>query len=137
LTCAISVILGVRYQWRQNRAAEKQGSAPAGSSGQLGITSLRFASASMSNVSGTGSSSTTDEMLTDIMKRPDAMDDKLKAFDPLREKVASLEASVEELSTQHQQVSLIAAVERVDIAHTAWNAKVNLIEAGQRAPAQD
>jgi hypothetical protein len=46
----------------------------------------------MSTVSGSGSTSTTDAMLAAIMKRLDAMDDKLKALDPLREKVTSLEA---------------------------------------------
>jgi hypothetical protein len=63
------------------------------------------------------------------------MDNKLKALDPLQEKVATLEASMEELGNQH--VTLTAAIERVDIAHTAVNAKVNRVKMGQRAPAQD
>jgi hypothetical protein len=54
----------------------------------------------MSTVPSMGSSSTTDAMLTAIMKRLDAMDDKLKALDPLQEKVVTLEASTEELGNQ-------------------------------------
>jgi hypothetical protein len=44
----------------------------------------------MSIVSGSGSSPTTDTMLTVIMKRLDTMNDKLKGLDPLHEKVISL-----------------------------------------------
>jgi hypothetical protein len=54
----------------------------------------------MSTVSGSGSTSTTNAMLAAIMKRLDAMDNKLKALDPLREKVTSLEAATDELGNQ-------------------------------------
>jgi hypothetical protein len=54
----------------------------------------------MSTVSSSGSSTTTDAMLSAIVKRLDAMDDRLKALDPLCEKVTALEASVEELGAQ-------------------------------------
>jgi hypothetical protein len=82
----------------------------------------------MSTISGSGSSTTTNAML-------DAMDDKLKALDPLREKVTALEASADELGAQ--QVTLTVAVERVDVAHTALNAKINRIETGQCIPPPD
>jgi hypothetical protein len=55
------------------------------------------ASATMSTVSSSGLTATTESMLTAIMKRLDAMDDKLKALDPLRDKVTSLEAATDEL----------------------------------------
>jgi hypothetical protein len=102
---------------------------------QLGMKSLRSASTSISTVSGSGTSTTTDAMLSAIIKRLNAMDDKLKALNPLREKVTSLEASDKELGTQ--QVTLIVVVERVDVAHAALNAKINRVEAGQRPPPQD
>jgi hypothetical protein len=47
----------------------------------------------MSTISDSGSSTTTNAML-------DAMDDKLKALNPLREKVTALEASADELGAQ-------------------------------------
>jgi hypothetical protein len=47
-----------------------------------------------------GSSTTTDAMLLTIMKRLNAMDNKLKALAPLHEKVTMLEASIEELGAQ-------------------------------------
>jgi hypothetical protein len=74
-------------------------------------------------------------MLSTIMKWLDAMDNKLNALDPLREKVTALEASIEELDAQ--PVTLTTVVEQVDIAHMALNTNVNRIEAGQRASQQD
>jgi hypothetical protein len=55
------------------------------------------ASATMSTVSSSGLTATTESMLTAIMKRLDSMDDKLKALDPLRDKVTSLEVATDEL----------------------------------------
>jgi hypothetical protein len=89
----------------------------------------------MSTVSGSGSTSTTDAMLAAIMKRLDAMDDKLKALDPLREKVTSLEAMTDELG--NQQVTLTTAVEHVDIMHAELNARIDRVEGGSRAPQHD
>jgi hypothetical protein len=64
----------------------------------------------MSTVSSSGLTPITNAMLATIMKRLDAMDDKLKALYTLRENVTSLEAPTEELG--NQQVTLTAAVER-------------------------
>jgi hypothetical protein len=74
----------------------------------------------MSTVSGSRLSTTTKAMLSTVMNRLDAMDDKLKALDPLCKKVTTLEASAEDLGAQ--QVTLIVVVERVDIMQTALNA---------------
>jgi hypothetical protein len=89
----------------------------------------------MSTVSRSSSSTTTDAMLLAIMKQLDAMEDKLKALDPLHKKVTTLETSAEELGAQ--QVILTVAVEWVGIVHMALNTKVNHIEAGQRVPPPD
>jgi hypothetical protein len=93
------------------------------------------ASTDMSTVSGSRLSTTTKAMLSTVMNRLDAMDDKLKALDPLCKKVTTLEASAEDLGAQ--QVTLIMVVERVDIMQTTLNAKINHIEVGQRVPPQD
>jgi hypothetical protein len=64
----------------------------------------------MSTVSSSGLTPITNAMLAAIMKRLDAMDDKLKALYTLCEKVTSLEAPTEELG--NQQVTLTEAIER-------------------------
>jgi hypothetical protein len=89
----------------------------------------------MGTVSGSGSNSTTDAMLATIMKRLDAMDEKLKGLNPIRDKVTSLEAATDQLG--NQQVTMMAAVERVDITHTVLNTRLNRVEGGHRAPVQD
>jgi hypothetical protein len=67
-------------------------------------------------------------MLAAIMKWLDAMDEKLKGLDPIRDKVTSLEAATDELG--NQQVTMMATVECVDIAHAALNARLNRVEGG-------
>jgi hypothetical protein len=60
------------------------------------------------------------------------MDNKLKALDPLRDKVTSLEVATDELG--NQQVTMTMAVERVEIAHIALNARINRVEGEHHMP---
>jgi hypothetical protein len=99
----------------------------------------RFASATMSTDSGKGSSGKSDDVLTAIMKRLDAMDGKLQTMDKrllaiekIGVKVSSLEASTADLGAQ--QDTLAAAVERIDLAHTELNVKVARVETTHHNP---
>jgi hypothetical protein len=85
----------------------------------------------MSIISGTGSSTTTDAMLAAIMKRLDAMDDKLKTL------IHSERRWPHWRHPRRSWAPSTAAIEHVDIAHTALNAKFHRIEKGQRALTQD
>jgi hypothetical protein len=92
----------------------------------------------MSTVSSTSTSSKTDKLLSDMITRlqaieakQDRMGEQLKGLDPLREKVASLEAVTTEISAT--QVTIVGAVERIGRAQLTLHNKVNRLETEQSA----
>jgi outer membrane murein-binding lipoprotein Lpp len=92
----------------------------------------------MSTVFGTSTSSKTDELLSDMITRlqaieakQDRMGEQLKGLDPLREKVASLEAVTTEIGATQETIA--RAVERIDRAQLTLHNKVNRLEIEQRA----
>jgi uncharacterized protein Yka (UPF0111/DUF47 family) len=80
----------------------------------------------MSMVSSTGSGAKTEDILAAILKWLDAMDTKLKALDPLQEKVTALEESADDMGAQ--VATLTVMVERVDLAHLKLTEKITRIE---------
>jgi hypothetical protein len=95
-------------------------------------------SAAMSTVFGTSTNSKTDELLSDMITKlqaieakQDRMGEQLKGLDLLRAKVASLEAVTTEIGAT--QDTIAGAVERIDRAQLTLNNKVNRLETEQRA----
>jgi hypothetical protein len=92
----------------------------------------------MSTVFDTSTSSKMDELLSDMITRlqaieakQDCMGEQLKGLDPLREKVASLEAVTTEIGATQEMIA--GAVEHIDRAQLTLHNKVNRLETEQRA----
>jgi hypothetical protein len=92
----------------------------------------------MSTIFDTSTSSKMDELLSDMITRlqaieakQDCMGEQLKGLDPLREKVASLEAVTTEIGATQETIA--GAVEHIDRAQLTLHNKVNRLETEQRA----